>query len=77
MYILIYPQEEKISILVVSMKTSALYAVTEHRGVEIASAQVISDVLTESRWQPAFSKKRVLSSIETLLRIVAKVASKA
>jgi len=67
----------KLGVLAVNMETSALYTVAKHRGVEIASAQVISDLLTESGWQPSFGEKQVLSSVETLLRVIVEAVSKA
>jgi uridine phosphorylase len=67
----------EMGVLAVNMETSALYAVAKHRGVEIASAQVISDLLTDSGWQPAFVEKQVLSNTETLLRAVVEAVSKA
>ncbi|MDH5447764.1 MAG: nucleoside phosphorylase [Candidatus Bathyarchaeota archaeon] len=67
----------KMGVLAVNMETSALYAVAKYRGVEIASANVISDLLTESGWQPAFNEKRVLNNAETLLRVVVEAVSKA
>jgi uridine phosphorylase len=70
-------KNREMGVLSVNMETSALYAVAKYRGVEIASAHVISDLLTESGWQPAFGEKQVLSNIETLLRIVVEAFSKA
>lgn len=67
----------EMGVLAVNMETSALYAVAEHRGVEIASAHVISDLVLESGWQPAFVDKRVSSSAETLLRLTVEAISKA
>ena len=67
----------KIGVLAVNMETSALYAVAKYRGVEMASALVISDLLTESGWQPAFGEKQVLNSTNTLLRVVVEAVSKA
>ncbi len=67
----------KMGVLAVNMETSALYAVAKHQGVEIASVQVISDLLNESGWQPAFGDKRVLKSMKTLLRSVVEAVSKA
>ena len=64
-------------VLAINMETSALYAVAKHRGVEIASAQIISDQLTESGWYPAFSDQQVLDNMETLLRLVVTALSKA
>ncbi len=63
--------------LAINMETSALYAVAKHRSVEIASALVLSDLLTDSGWQPAFGDPRVLSSMQTLLRLVVQAISKA
>ena len=63
-------------VLAIDMETSALYAVAEHRDVEIASALVISDLLTESGWRPAFRDRRVLRSTRILMQLVVEAASK-
>lgn len=67
----------RMGVLAIDMETSALYAVAKHRHVEIASALVVSDLLIESGWKPAFGHKRVLSSTETLLYLLVEAASKA
>jgi uridine phosphorylase len=67
----------KAGVLAIDMETSALYAVARHRHIEIASALVISDLLTDTGWQPAFGDRRVLRSAETLLRLSVEAASKA
>lgn len=41
-------------VLTVEMEASALFAVAEVRGVDIASAFVVSDSLAELTWQPRF-----------------------
>jgi uridine phosphorylase len=63
-------------VLAIDMETSALYAVAKHRDVEIASALVISDLLIESGWRPAFRDRRVLSSTKILLQLAVEAASK-
>lgn len=60
-------------VLAVNMETSALFAVAKYRNVEIASAQVISDVLTTEGWLFAFGDKRVLSRLQELLNLTVKV----
>lgn len=67
----------RIGVLAINMETSALYAVAKHRGIEIASTHVISDLLTESGWQPAFGKRQVLSNTKTLLKSTMEALSKA
>lgn len=57
-------------VLAVNMETSALFAVAKCRNVEVASAQVISDVLTETGWLQAFHHQSVKESTEILLRAV-------
>lgn len=59
--------------LAVNMETSALFAVAKYRSVEIASAQVISDVLSKDRWLPAFKHEKVSSSLQNLLKLIVKV----
>ena len=63
--------------LAVNMETSAIFAVAEFRGVEAASAQVISDILTEAEWHPHFlSHQSVRENAKILLQAVLLVLSK-
>lgn len=57
-------------VLTVNMETSAIFALARYRKVEAASAQVISDILTETGWLQAFHSESVKNSTETLLRNV-------
>lgn len=57
-------------VLVVNMETSAIFAIAKYRNVEAASAQVISDVLTEEGWLPAFAHASVKENTEVLLKAV-------
>ena len=43
-------------VLAVDMETSAIFAVAKYRGVEVASAQVISDILTERDGSQPFTR---------------------
>lgn len=63
--------------LAVNMETSALFAVAKCHNIEIASAQVISDILSEEGWQPAFKNKKVSESLRTLLITVIEVLAAA
>jgi uridine phosphorylase len=63
-------------VLAVDMETSAIFAVAKYRGVEAASAQVISDILTEREWFPAFHERSVRESAEVLLKAALEVLSK-
>jgi uridine phosphorylase len=45
-------------VLAVNMETSAIFAVAKYRNVEAASAQVVSDVLSETGWLQAFGHSR-------------------
>lgn len=62
-------------ILGVNMETSVVFAVAKYRGINAASAQVISDVLTESGWRLAFWEKSVKESTEILLKSVLETIS--
>jgi len=57
-------------VLGVDMETSALFAVAKYRGVEMASAQVVSDVLSEEGWLPAFRHKPVREGLKALIECV-------
>lgn len=62
-------------VLAVNMETSAIFAVAKYRNVEAASAQVISDVLTETGWLQAFEHQSVRENTEILLKAVLEVLS--
>jgi uridine phosphorylase len=57
-------------VLGVNMETSALFAVAKYRGVEMASAQVVSDVLSEDGWLPAFRHEPVREALRSLAECV-------
>jgi uridine phosphorylase len=57
-------------VLAVDMETSAIFAIAKYRNIRAASAQVISDVLTEKGWKLAFGHESVRESTETLLKNV-------
>jgi uridine phosphorylase len=62
-------------VLAVDMETSAVFAVAKYRNVRVASAQVISDVLTENGWLQAFHHRSVRGSTRTLLKAVLETLS--
>jgi len=63
-------------VLAVNMETSAVFTVAKYTNVEAASAQVISDVLTENGWLQAFGHQSVRENTEVLLKAVLEVLSK-
>lgn len=50
---------KKRGVKTVDMETSALFAVAKIRGVKMASAFVVSDVLGKKKWDPQFGAKHV------------------
>jgi uridine phosphorylase len=62
-------------VLAVDMETSAIFALAKYRHVEVASAQIISDVLTEDKWMLAFDSQMVRESEEILLKNVLEAVS--
>lgn len=62
-------------ILAVNMETSAVFAIAKYRNVRTASAQVISDILTENEWQLAFGDRSIRESTEVLLKAVIETIS--
>jgi uridine phosphorylase len=48
----------------VNMETSALFAVAKFRHIDIASLQVVSDLVLESEWKPSFHEKSVAKQSE-------------
>jgi uridine phosphorylase len=63
-------------ILAVNMETSAIFSLAKYRGVKAASAQVISDVLTETGWLQAFEHQSVQRNTRILIEAVLAVLSK-
>jgi uridine phosphorylase len=66
----------KAGVMCVDMETSAIFAVAKYRNVEAASTQIISDILTESEWQPHFFRHQsVRENTEILVKVVLKALS--
>lgn len=66
----------KAGVLCVDMETSAIFAVAKYRNVEAASTQIISDILTESGWQPHFFRHQLVrENTEILVKAVLEVLS--
>jgi uridine phosphorylase len=57
-------QEEGVA--TVEMEAAALFAVAQHRGVEIATAFAISDSLAELRWRAAFDSAATARGLEAI-----------
>jgi uridine phosphorylase len=59
---------------VVNMESSAIFAVAKYREVEAASVQIVSDVVSEKQWNPAFHgeivDKRRGEVLEAVLRSI-------
>jgi uridine phosphorylase len=62
-------------VLCVDMETSAIFSLAGYRHVQAVSAQVISDILTESNWKLAFGYETVVKSEKALLKAVLEVLS--
>jgi uridine phosphorylase len=63
-------------VLCVEMEAAALFTVAAHRGVEIASAFAISDVLAES-WEPAMFHDRTQAALDQLLDVAVELLAPA
>lgn len=60
----------KMGARVVNMESSAVFAVAKYRGVKAASVQIVSDVVSEKRWDPAFHHEAVNSRRQEVLAAV-------
>jgi len=56
--------------LAINMETSAIFALAKFRNVDVVSAQVISDVLSESGWSQAFGTEPVVEATKALMNII-------
>lgn len=57
---------QALGVQTVEMEAAALFAVASHRGIQIASAFVISDSLAELVWTPGFRDPLVERGLDTL-----------
>ena len=64
----------KRGVSVVNMESSAIFAVAAYRGVEVASVQIVSDVVSE-KWEPAFHTEVVNSRRVQVLDAVLRAMS--
>ncbi len=53
----------------VNMETSALFALGKYRHVDVASVQVVSDLLRESEWRASFHEKQVVARFDLSSRM--------
>lgn len=44
----------KMGARIVNMESSAIFAVASYRGTDVASVQIVSDIVSEKQWNPAF-----------------------
>ncbi len=63
-------------VMAVDMETSAVFSLAKYRKVEAASAQVISDVLTESGWRQAWRDQSLVENTKLLLECVLETFSR-
>lgn len=64
-------------VLAVNMETSTIFAVARYRNVEAASAQIVSDVLSETGWLQAFGHQQVREKGRILVKAVLEALSEA
>ncbi len=60
----------------VNMETSALFALGEYRHVDVASVQVVSDLLGESEWRASFHEKHVTARFDLSSRMAVEAVTK-
>ncbi len=53
----------------VNMESSALFAICQYRRIDIASLQVVSDLVGENAWKPSFHEKIVASKSDLVPRV--------
>jgi len=63
-------------VLAVDMETSAVFAVAKYRNIRAASAQVVSDLLTENGWRLEFGNHSVEESMKNTLQSVLETFSR-
>jgi len=68
---LIHYQRE--GILTVDMEASALFAVAQYRGVKMGAAFIVSDSLSQSKWEPHFHSRIVKDNLKILFEFACEV----
>ena len=63
-------------VLAVNMETSAVFALAKYRNVEVASLQVISDILSETGWLQAFEQQTVRENSKKVIEVALEALSK-
>ncbi len=53
----------------VNMESSALFAICQYRRIDIASLQVVSDLVGENAWKPSFHEKVVASKSDLASKV--------
>jgi uridine phosphorylase len=56
-------------VLTVDMEAAALFAVAEFRGLDLASAFVLSDTLSEAEWAPDFGSPEIQRGLDLLVEV--------
>jgi uridine phosphorylase len=64
-------------VLTVEMEASALFAVGKVRGLETSAVFVISDILSEKAWKPAFRQDVVMANLLRAFKSIKNVLAKA
>jgi len=67
---------KRAGVLAVNMETSAIFAVSKYRGIKTASVQVVSDILSETGWLPAFEHEAVREGVKIAINAVLETLSK-
>ncbi len=62
----------KEGVLTVEMEASALFSIGKYRNVNVAAVFVISDLITEKNWKPAFDSKIVHNTLINIFKTVVK-----
>lgn len=60
-------QEE--GVLTVEMEASAVFALGEHRNVEVGAIFTISDSLADMKWRPEFHSEKTAKGLETIFEV--------
>jgi uridine phosphorylase len=56
-------------VLTVEMETSALFALGNHRNIEVSAIFTISDSLADLEWRPEFHSDKTLKGLETIFEV--------
>ena len=63
-----YKKYKKEGVLGIDMETASAYAVAKHRGTNIASCLIVSDIISPDKWNPQFHSEIIEKGVYKIIK---------